>query len=342
MNDHQRGLQQAGDPAGAQYAGNSFTALWTSREWRAEAEAWIDEQLTAAGVERLGEVTQPRVRPWGTLLRVDTSRGPVWLKAPGPETVFEVPLYRMLATVAPKWVLDPIAVDVTRGWVLLPDGGPTLREVLGDRSLSDALVNVVPQYAQLQVDLLPHTEDLLAAGVTDMRPAVMPQRLEEALETTGRYVESSGDAEAREIHAWVASRRDDFAARCRDLPDRVSLDHNDLHSNNILGGPSDQVRFYDWGDSVLAHPFSSLLVTLGSLTRKLEVAPDDPLVLRVRDAYLEVFGTPADLVAELDLACWLGKVARALVWDRALHGDPGEFARAPLETLGSLRMNSWL
>jgi hypothetical protein len=316
--------------------------LWTSAEWRAEAQTWIDEQLAAAGVARVGEVTQPRVRQWGTLLRADTSRGPVWLKAPGPETVFEVPLYRVLATVAPKWVLDPIAVDVSRGWVLLPDGGPTLREVLGEGSLSDALVNVLPQYAQLQVDLLPHTEDLLAAGVVDMRPAVMPQRLEEALEVTGRYVESSGDAEAREIHAWIASRRDEFAARCRELPDRVSLDHNDLHSNNILGGPSDQVRFYDWGDSVLAHPFSSLLVTLGSLTRTLEVAPDDPLVLRVRDAYLEVFGTPADLVAELDLACWIGKVARTLVWDRALHGDPGDFARAPLETLGSLRMNSWL
>lgn len=319
-----------------------MTELWTSAEWRAEAQSWIDEQLAAAGVQRLGEVTQPRLRPWGTLLRAHTSRGPVWLKAPGPATVFEVPLYRLLATVAPKWILDPIAVDVSRGWVLLPDGGPTLREVLGEGSLSDALVAVLPQYAQLQLDLMPHTEDLLGAGVVDMRPAVMPQRLEEALETTGSYVASSGDAEAAEIHAWIASQRDEFAARCRELPDRVSLDHNDLHSNNMLCGPSGQVRFYDWGDSVLAHPFSSLLVTLGSLTRTLEVAPDDPLVLRVRDAYLEVFGRPADLVAELDLACWIGKVARTLVWDRALHDNPGEFARAPLETLGSLRMNSWL
>ena len=72
------------------------------------------------------------------------------------------------------------------------------------------------------------------------------------------------------------------------------------------------------------------------------MSPDDPLVRRPRDAYLEVFGHPAGLVAELELACWIGKVARALVWQRALHDEPGEFARAPLETLWSLRMNSWL
>ena len=85
-----------------------------------------------------------------------------------------------------------------------------------------------------------------------------------------------------------------------------------------------------------------MLVGLGSLTRWLEVDPDDLLVRRPRDAYLEVFGDPAHLLGELELACWIGKVARALVWDRALHQEPAEFAGAPLETLASLRMNSWL
>ena len=85
-----------------------------------------------------------------------------------------------------------------------------------------------------------------------------------------------------------------------------------------------------------------MLVTLSSLAGHLAVGPDDPLIRRPRDAYLEVFGDPAGLLAELDLACWIGKAARTLVWERALHGGPGEFARAPLETLGSLRMNSWL
>ncbi|WP_112244280.1 aminoglycoside phosphotransferase family protein [Kribbella monticola] len=319
------------------------TSLWSSAEWFSDAANWLDEQLTAAGIKRVGEVTQPRLKPWGTVLRADTERGAVWLKAPAPEMVFEVPLYRLLASVVPQWVLDPIAVDVDRGWVLLPDGGPTLRERLGEPSgWSEALVSVLPQYGQLQLDLMPHAEDLLAAGVTDMRATVMPQRLDEALEITGRYAAASGSEVAKEQHAWVSGQRAEFAARCADLPDRASLDHNDLHTNNVLGGPAGSVKFYDWGDSVLAHPFSSMLVALGSLARWLEVDPGDELVRRPRDAYLEVFGDPAGLLAELDLACWIGKVARALVWDRALRREPGEFAGAPLETLASLRMNSWL
>jgi Ser/Thr protein kinase RdoA (MazF antagonist) len=238
-------------------------------------------------------------------------------------------------------VLDPIAVDVQRGWVLLPDGGPTLREQLGDRDLSEVMTRVLPQYAELQLELMPHAEDLLAAGVTDMRPAVMPQRFDEALMVTDQYVDAAGDAEAKEWFQWIAGQRTEFAARCADLPDRASLDHNDLHTNNILGRPDESVRFYDWGDSVLAHSFSSMLVALSSLSQHLGVADDDQLVRRPRDAYLEVFGNPAELLAELELACWIGKVARALVWERSLHGNPGEFARAPLETLWSLRMNSW-
>ncbi|WBQ06947.1 phosphotransferase [Kribbella sp. CA-293567] len=313
---------------------------WTTEEWLSGARDWLDEQLGAAGLRRVGEVTQPRVRAWGTVLRAETTGGPVWLKAPGPETAFEVPLYRLLATLVPRWVLEPIAVDVERGWVLLPDGGPTLREGLGNGDLSEVMTRVLPQYGQLQVDLMGHADDLLAAGVTDMRPAVMPQRLEEALEVTGRF--AARDAEAGEWHTWVSSQRRAFAARCAELPDRASLDHNDMHTENILGRPGGSVRFYDWGDSVLAHPFSSMLVALSFLSQQLGVSPDDPLVRRPRDAYLEAFGNPAELVAELELACWIGKVARALVWQRALHDEPGEFARAPVETLWSLRMNSWL
>lgn len=316
-------------------------ATWTTDEWLSQAQAWLDEQLAAAGTRRVGELAQPRVRAWGTVLRADTTTGPVWLKAPGRATVFEVPLYRLLATLVPRFVLDPIAVDVERGWVLLPDGGPTLREQLGDRDLSDVMTRVLPQYAELQLELQPHAEDLLAAGVTDMRPAVMPQRFDEALEATGRYVDSAGGAEAKEQHQWIAGQRTEFVARCADLPDRASLDHNDLHTNNILGSPDGSVRFYDWGDSVLAHSFSTLLIPLLALTKLLEVDPDDELVRRPRDAYLEVFGNPGELLAELELACWIGKVARALVWERSLHGDPGEYADAPLETLWSLRMNSW-
>ncbi len=69
---------------------------------------------------------------------------------------------------------------------------------------------------------------------------------------------------------------------------------------------------------------------------------------RCRDAYLEVWtdlGPRADLVADMELACWVGKVARALVWDRAWraqgHDQAGECAGAPFENLATLATASW-
>lgn len=146
-----------------------------------------------------------------------------------------------------------------------------------------------------------------------------------------------------------------FAAWCERLGGAAvgaGLDHNDLHYWNVFVDPGPagavgRVRFYDWGDSVVAHPFASMLLGLGMIRLQLEVAADDPAVTRPRDAYLEVFGDLAshtELVEELELACRVGKVGRALSWDRAvrLQGDEeaGEFADAPLRALESLLSDS--
>ena len=56
---------------------------WRSDAWRDEATRWLDARLAEAGIARIGAVEQPRVRPWGTVLRAPTTAGPVWLKACG-------------------------------------------------------------------------------------------------------------------------------------------------------------------------------------------------------------------------------------------------------------------
>jgi hypothetical protein len=84
---------------------------WSSDAWLGEAEAWLDQQLAANGIRRVGEVTQPHLRPWATVLRAPTTRGVVWLKAAGAETAFEVGLYGLLERVVPDRILVPIARD---------------------------------------------------------------------------------------------------------------------------------------------------------------------------------------------------------------------------------------
>lgn len=135
-------------------------------------------------------------------------------------------------------------------------------------------------------------------------------------------------------------------------PGPASLDHNDLHAENVLvGSPGGTARFYDWGDAVVAHPFASMLVALGFMQHQvLDCAIDDPRLLRLRDAYLEPFtglAPRAELVETLELACRVGMTARSLIWHRALTADPAEeiderFSAAPFATLAAILHEEYL
>jgi hypothetical protein len=199
-------------------------------------EEWVDDRLAEAGLHRTGELTCVHDRPWATVYTAPTIGGPVWLKAPGPGARFEVALYELLAKVAPDRIPRPIALDLDRCLLLLPDGGATLGAQLGELDLTDTLVTVLPQYGQLQRDLVPYTDSLLSFGVTDMRPAIMPARFDKAVAVT------DPPRAVREMRATFT----EWCARLDASPVPASLDHNDLHMWNVFfaGG---QARFYDWG-----------------------------------------------------------------------------------------------
>jgi hypothetical protein len=329
--------------------------VWTSPQWRLEATAWLDQQLLSHGARRTSAVTQPHLRPWATILTARTTRGPIWLKATGPANSFEAGLYELLNRAVPKRVLAPIALDLERGWMLLPDGGPALADRLAGAELAEALAAILRCYARLQRDFAPESDSALALGVADMRAEIMPTRFDEALETVGRSkVDRSHPS--RETLREVAALCETYRSWCERLaaaPGTASLDHNDLHPWNMLVprlDRPDQVRFYDWGDAVIAHPFACMLVPLGWAQRRLATTLDAPTLVRIRDAYLELFGdlaSHAELVETLELACRVGKIARALTWARAVaQSDPNELddhsARAPLVTLRSLLDDSYL
>jgi hypothetical protein len=318
--------------------------------WRSTATAWLDQQLSSLGIRRTGAVEQPHLRPWATVLTAPTTHGPVWLKATGPGTSFEPGLYQLLGRAVPERTLAALAIDVRRGWLLLPDGGPPLADRLAGADLGHALAAILRCYAELQRAFAPETGAALALGVADMRPEIMPRRFDEALEAVGRSVADRGDVGDHETVGKVAALRESYWSWCERLaaaPGPASLDHNDLHPWNMLVPRLDrpeEVRFYDWGDAVLAHPFACMLVPLGWTQRRLATSLDAPELLGIRDAYLDVFSDlapHAELVETLELACRVGKVARSLTWARAVAlSDPDElddhYASAPLACLRSL------
>jgi hypothetical protein len=288
--------------------------------WRDEVLAWV---TGVTGLHPTGEPTQ-RHRAWSTVLRVPTAEGPVWLKEPCAGMAHEVGLHALLARLAPEAVATPLAVDVTRSRLLLPDTGPSVRDTGADPS--DALTEALPRYAHLQRAVAGHVDAMAALGVPDASPPALPARYAEAVSRIG------GPATGR---TRVADWADELAGT---VP--PSVDHQDLHVGNVLVDG----RFADWGDAVLAHPFASLLVALGSLRRTLGVATDDPAITRPRDAYLDAFTDLAPrpvLVRLSETACRAAVVARALTWTRGPAADP-RFADTPREVLAALGDPDWL
>jgi hypothetical protein len=325
------------------------TGALSEPDWFADAVGWLDAELAGRRERRTGDLAVVRSRPWGTVLHADSTLGPLWFKACAPATAFEVPLYVVVQRVAPAHVLEPVAVDVGRSWAVLPDGGPMLADEADRDVVMARLVDVLPRYAELQIALAPHVDELLAIGLTDMGPARLPERFEQALEVVSAYLDRRGTEGERatyaglvELRPWVA----ESSSRLASMPGGLSLDHNDLHAWNVFYAERDgrlDVRFYDWGDAVVAHPFASMMIGLGWLTGMWQVDRHDPRLLRARDAYLEPFGflgPRAELVETLELSCRLGEIARALVWARALgeYGEraPDSFQTAPLEHLSGL------
>jgi hypothetical protein len=333
------------------------------------ALGWLQAQLSGLGLAGSGPVELAKERPWATVFRAETTGGVVWLKLPAAGTRFEVGLYALMHRIAPAHVLEPLAIDVERAWIVLPDGGSLLadridlRDPAVDPRWPDLLAGAFAQYGELQLGVAGHVDDLLAIGVTDMRAEVMPERFEEALAFVAPYVARRGTADEHAAYEALVAMRGQVREWCRRLaeapgsgPRGGSMDHNDLHPWNVFWAPDPggdwargRARFYDWGDAVLAHPFASMLVGLRVPKLMQGLADDDPRLLRVRDAYLEPFGSwapRAELVETLELACRVAQIARSLVWARAVGemgvDAPDSYQTAPMEHLSNLLDPSYL
>ncbi|RJK96978.1 phosphotransferase [Vallicoccus soli] len=294
--------------------------------WRREVLGWALPALAGHGLRLTGAVEQPRVRPWSTLLRLPTSGGPVWLKALAAGTRYEAALLAALARHGVDAVPRPLAVEAERGWVLLPDGGPVLRDAAGGQDAGwAAWESLLVRYGALQRAVAPLADELLALGVPDVRPAAVPGYLERLLEDPGVVAPEP----ARRVRALLPRVREWCAAL--DEGPCATLQHDDLHDGNVLARDGTVI---DWGDASVAHPFSTLLVVRRVL---LDRHPGEPhRVRRVVDAYLEGWdGDPAALRALVPVAERVGCVGRALAWQRALTGPGVEPAPGHLEAPGA-------
>jgi hypothetical protein len=266
---------------------------------RAAVEAWIREH-----VEPTGAIEAAHERPWSTVLRVPVAGGAVWFKACAAVQAFEPRLTAQLFSRWPDRVSKVLGHDEERAWLLLADAGDPIRS---HGNPPEAWLEALPPYAELQRGETAHADDHLAHDVPDLRTETLPSRYEELLRG-----ELPIDAdELQRLHDFQPR----FGALCSELAGQgiPSIQHDDLHHANLYVRDKEK-RVLDWGDSSIAHPFFSLVVTFRFLEEINHLDPHDPWFARLRDAYLEPWGS--GLTDAFELAMRVGRFAHAFAWAR--------------------------
>jgi hypothetical protein len=299
-----------------------FDPPWELPEWRAEAVSWIAERLAERGLRITGPLEQPHIRPWSTVMKLPTERGYFYFKAGGPTQAFEPGLLRILNERRPDDVLPLLAADESRGWSLLPDGGPTFRSVSANVPDIEAWKLILQEYAFLQIASTEWYESLLTVGVVDRPVRSLHSLYDDILhdEEINLVNDDEDRLSEKELSALNAATTvvADMLAELDDFGIPTALEHGDLHDANIFAMNRSYIIF-DWGDASFTHPFFSFLIPLRFTADKLGISEHEeaePLI-EMRDAYLNPwldFASFDKLLMAWALAHHLAKFARTINW----------------------------
>jgi hypothetical protein len=267
---------------------------------RDAVKRWI-----CAVVQPTGPIEVQRVRPWGTVLRVPVAHGAAWFKACNSVQAFEP---RLSAELSGRWsdrVGEVLAYDEPSAWLLLADAGRALRE-LGNPP--EAWLDVLPLSAELQRGEVVYAEDHVANHVPLLPISTLPVRY-------ANLLDQDLPLEAEEL-GRLAGLLPRFEELCRELGGSglpLTVQHDDLHMGSVYERDN-CFRVLDWGDTSISHPFFSLVVTFRFLEERTGLDPHDQWFARLRDAYLEPWGT--GLIDRFDVALQVGRFAHAIAWSR--------------------------
>lgn len=268
-----------------------------------QAENWVTEQ-----VGPVGERTVIKDTDVSTVIQFSTTKGDAYFLKKASS--FEGRLSDHLSSHHTGKTASVVAVHEVEPWFLMKEiGGDTLRGQKDKALWQQAL----REYARLQVSETDHVETLIAMGVPDRRMPILKEEIRTHLAdmcATGLTEEETGQ---------VLSLESELLDMCDVLDTLVpaSIEHGDLHTNNIVTVDHEPV-FFDWGDASVSHPFFSTRIYWHALDDLLE-SKDEWLgmVDEFRPYYLAPwtqFASIEELENGLRLADELACVQRAITW----------------------------
>lgn len=234
---------------------------WELPGWFIETTQEASSTLANLGYTLKGQFEQYRITQVGAVLRVETNKGRVYLKA---STKREGSTVQCLSRFAPYLVPKPLHVNVEKEWFLMEDYGSEI-ERLGQEDCT----NISILYGKLQLASMEHISELLEAGI----------RREGAEELFSRTKKMLEDNEIRKIFGGIEGfAPTDDGGRAdltkylegvlgflknlyeeRGLP--LTVVHGDMYSGNMMKmdkGVEHKYVLNDWGSAIIDLPFADV------------------------------------------------------------------------------------
>ena len=288
---------------------------WEEPGWLDRVESWVGNELGRLGLEPHGRLELVRARPWAAVARVATEAGDFWFKEPAPSLAFEPALTVAVSRQCPDFTPEVLATEAT--WLLTRDAGLQLRALIKSRDPAPSWDELLPLYAELQIELVDEAEELVALGAPDKRPAMMSAAYPKLVERVGNLAA----LDVKRLQALAPELESLTEALARPLP--ATLIHEEFHEANVFVR-SGRARLLDWAEAAVSHPFAGLVNTFRDIAFRRKLKPNGREMLRLRSVYLEPwmpFGSPRELEELFNRGYVLGALCRAFTWDRVLAGQ---------------------
>jgi phosphotransferase family enzyme len=301
---------------------------WQHPDWQAEAKAWIRSALGKNNLQLIGEIEQPHIRQWSTVMTVPTNDGMFFFKASSALLNSETVLTDYLARFRPEIFPELLGIDLKRHWMLMRDAGTPLRHFIRTEKSIALWKDVLPLYVNLQKEMADHITHLLALGVMDRRIAKLPALFEHLIVDQSALLVDQEESLTSEEYARLKDFGPEFRQMCEELASfgiPETIHHDDFHDGNIFVREG-RITFTDWGESAVTHPFFTLVVMMRGVDNSIGV-DYSPEAEQVRDMYLEQWTSYApleELKSIAKLSQRIGYVNRALTWKISLDEMPEE------------------
>lgn len=248
--------------------------------------AWAKDTLSAQKIKIFGKFEPVRLMPWSKVYRIKTQHGFVFLKVVTPPFDAELKLLPYLSDHFSEAIPHVIASSPEHCSLLMQDAGAPLRPVMQKSYRLDLAIETLKNYANIQQQLSQQTDLILSLGVPYWRLNTLPSHFLSLLEKEAFLI---NDGLSRDDIKKLQALSDEIHMLCHKILSYAipeTIEHGDMHDNNILISAQSRLIIHDWGDTVLTHPFFSLCGFLHSAVKQHHIKQE---ISHLEQAYCDMW-----------------------------------------------------